>query len=462
MKLRARRWLPACAALLGLAAAGTAGAQGAGTPPTAAEIDALGLGLPQPAEPAPARADAAPAAAGSRNSATLEAAVGRDAWRAETFAGEPPRQRRQRLSASGSIERRLGAGWLLRASDRIDIAWRAGEQTLDAEQVAHTLKELQLSWGSQQLFVDLGRFIERMGVAYAYNPTDLWRRHTVVARTSEDPSLARSERLGAVGLRVQWLWDGGSVVGLLAPQLQRRPGGGALSPHLERSNADTRGAVRVALRLGSATQAEALWQHDEASGSAWGANLSLLADERTVLHAEVLLTREAGIVERALATGMPEAPYRLAPLRAGWRPRAVAGATVTPWPELTLALEWHHDGTALGEAAWRDVASPTTLAGLQRYLRLREYAISAQDPLARNNLFARAALRDWPARGWGGSVLWRRNLEDRSSYHWLQLTHERGALALALTWAIARGAPRTEYGDSQARSNLQLAAIWTL
>lgn len=427
--------------------------------PTSDENEALRLVVPEPARESGAAVEP-PAALRSAGTARLEAAWGRDSWRPETFASEPPSPRRARLSAAYSLDASAGPGLRVVLADRIDIAWREGEQGLRSDQVAHTLKEAFLSVGAQTRFLDVGRFNDRVGVAYAYNPTDVLRRYAVVARTSDDPTLARGDRLGVVGLRGQWLWESASLAVLVAPVLRRKPSSGALSPYIERSNADRRLGLRLATRLGRANQAELLWHHDSGSGTQWGANLSSLLGERTVLHAEWLLTREAALVQRA--TTVPAAqPFRLSKATGRWRPRAALGASVALTAQLSMVLEWHHDGTALSRAQWQALAQPQTLAELRRYLQVREHATAAQDILARNAAFLRLALREWPQPGWSLSAFVRANLEDRSRYAWLQLARERGAYGLSLTLTRASGARATEYGDANARYSVQLVGSWT-
>ncbi|UXI66190.1 hypothetical protein [Tahibacter amnicola] len=421
--------------------------------PSADETAALDLAPPESAMPD----TDAPEPANMALQGMLEWALGHDSWRPHTFAGPPPSHARGRFSAAIYVDRPLTDQVRGVFADRIDIGWRAGEGTPDADAITHTLKEAYLSIGAKDAFLDVGRFNERIGVAYAYNPTDIARRYAVVARPSDDPALVRSDRLGKVGIRAQRLWPDGSVVAVVAPRLRRSPSGAVLSPYIERSNSDTQAWVRASRRFGEATQAEALVHYDPASGAAWGMNLSTLSGESTVIYAEALATREGSLAQRALAPRDPNAPFALPDVHDAYRLRASLGASITLTEKFSTALEWHYDGTAYDRQAWDTLANPQSVDQLRRYLQVRAYAVEAQDNLTRQYAFARAAWREPFGKDTALTAFTRANLADHSRYTWLQFARDLEHCSLTVTFAHAAGDRHTEFGDVPARTSLQVA-----
>lgn len=421
---------------------------------SADEMAALELAAPPPAAPA----------TGRDGSATwgFEAALGHDTWRDWTFAGAPPQSLRSRLSAQVRGRTELSPHWTAVYMQRVDVDYRRGSGSLSAGNVSPTLSEAYLGYAGRRLFADLGRFNERLGVAYGYNPTDFFRHDAVVARASEDPTLLRSTRLGVVGARFQYIGDNGALALIYAPRLRRAPQDGALSPHLERSNSDTQWLLRMSRRLSERTLVEGLAYYREGTGWQPGMNLSTLVGQRTVLYTEWSMSREADVDVRADAVD-PRAPHAAPRLRRGaYRSRLATGASVTLGRRVQAVLEAQYDGTGLDAQASRRLATPQTPAELRRYLRLRDYVTQSQSLLSRRYLFARLSL----ARPFGEksslSGFVRYNLDDRSRYLWLQAGRQFGSVDCSLTVAMPLGSRASEYGDVQARRTTLLTLEWAL
>lgn len=390
----------------------------------------------------------------------LEAALGYDRWRAWTFADAEPDPWRGRVSAFFRRRWKAGDGWSAVVSHRIDVGYRSGQQTLDSDDLAYTLSEAYVGHAGERLFVDLGRFNERAGVAYAYNPTDVFRTNAVVARVSDDPSLLRSDRLGVVGVRAHYLYDDGSVTLIAAPRLSRSVDDAALSTHLARSNSDTRVVVRASRRLSERTLIEAMALHQAGLGWQPGFSVSTLWGEHVVAYGESLLTREIDVDERSEAVD-PEAPFAAPTRHTHFRPRASLGVNIAVGQRLTLVLEGHYDGTALDGDRLATLASPQDASELARYLQLRQYAADSQSQLARRYLFGRlAVLRPFGEETFLSGFV-RHNLEDDSSYLWLQAGFTRDAFTWSATFAAPVGRRASEFGNLQASNTLLLTMEWT-
>lgn len=417
------------------------------------DAEMAALGLP---EAAPPRAESI----GTTGRWFLETTFGYDRWRNWTFADAPPSPLRGRVSAQHSGRWALSPRWQAVLTSRVDIGYRYGRDGLHEIEPAYTLSEAYLGWEQRRLFVDIGRINDRTGVAYAYNPTDIFRSNSVVARVSDDPSLLRSTRLGVVGARAQYLLEDGSITLIVAPSVRSRPSTGLLSPRLENTNSDTRVMLRASRRISEQDHVEAVLAHQPGIGWQPGASVSTLWGDSVVVYGELLLTRERDIDERAAAWN-PLAPYALLADRTRYRPRAAAGMSITFGRRYTLVVEGHQDSTALGADRLQDMARPQDPGSLQRYLRLREYASSSQSSLSRHYLFSRLAIAQPFGNNTSLAGFIRYNLDDDSSYLWLQAGFQRGSHAWSATIAAPVGRRSTEYGDLQASTTLLLTLAWT-
>lgn len=423
----------------------------------AAEQAAFDIVVPE------AAMEAVSAAGGGGSSAVwnFEAAVGHDQWRKWSFADEVPESARGRLSAQFRGRWPLSQTWSAVYAHRLDIGYRLNSGPIDSDNVVSTPAEAYVSRTDSAWFVDVGRFNERVGVAYGYNPTDFFRHYAVVARVSEDPTLLRSTRLGVVGVRVQHIADNTSWVAIYAPPLRTRATDGVFSPHLERTNSDSQWLLRISRRLSEQSLVEAMAYHREGTGWQPGVNLSMLLGERTVLYGEWSMTREADVAARADAVDS-DAPYSAPRLRGSYRSRAAIGTSVAIGQRVQAVLEAHYDGTGLDGAARRRLASPHDLPSLLRYLRLRDYVVGSQSLLSRRYLFGRLSVRKPFGENSSLSTFVRYNLEDRSRYLWLQVARNQGARSYALTIAAPLGDRATEYGDVPARATVLLTMEWAL
>ncbi len=421
----------------------------------AAELAALDLDFAEPADtPAEEQTERVDGKFG------LEAALGYDRWRAWTFADAVPDPWQSRVSAQYRRRWTVGDGWSTVLDNRVDVAYRNRQDSLDSNDVAYTLSEAYVGYAGKRLFLDVGRFNERIGVAYAYNPTDVFRSNSVVARVSDDPSLLRSSRLGVVGLRAQYLYDNGSLNLIAAPRLSRNEDEDALSPHLARSNSDTRVMLRASRRLSEQSLVEAVALIQPGGGWQPGLNVSTLWGDHVVAYSESLMTREVDIDERSEAVD-PTAPFAAPTPSTRYRPRTVFGISTAIGQRFTVVLEGQYDATALDRDRLAELGSPEDATELARYLRLRQYAVDSQSQLARRYLFARVAV----ARPFGENTFLtsfvRYNLEDDSRYFWLQAGLTRHAITWSATLAAPAGGRGSEFGDVQASNTLLLTMEWT-
>lgn len=389
----------------------------------------------------------------------FEAAASNVHWRDDAFAGPVPASTGGRLSTRWRLRQPLASNLRFVLSDAIDIGWRRHERFLQADDIVHTLQEAYVSLQAGRGYLDFGRINEKVGVAYGYSPNDVLRRHAVVSRASEDPVVLRNNRLGTVGLRGQLLFERASIVALLAPALRERPSSGVLSPYLERSNSDSQAVLRLSTRLGADTQAEVLLHGRSNGGAQTGLNLSSVFGDHLTAYAELALTREAGIVERALAVD-PARPYAAPPAGHTSRARYSVGLNLTPQPHFSVGLELQGDDTALGRQALATLLDPVDGAALARYVSVARYAAASQDNLARRYGLVHARWTEPFGTRLSLAGFSRWNGYDHSRYSWLQAAYPQTSGSVALTLTHSGGRPGTEFGNGPARFTAQLSLDW--
>lgn len=406
----------------------------------------------------------APAAASdgaTTQSLDLELAAVGYRWRVDSFAGAAPPATGTRLSGTWRLRHAFNDRWRLVAGDALDIGWYRHEKPFDSDHVRHTLQEAFVTGHLDGSYLDAGRFNERIGVAYGYSPNDVYRRHAIVSRVSEDPVAMRNNRLGTVGVRVQQLFEGGSLVGVLAPRLRQRDSAAVLSPYLERSNSDWQASLRGSLKLPHETQLEVLGYCRDMGAVQWGMNLSTGVGSYVTAYAEYAASSDAGVVSRAMARD-PARPFAQAgPLHAR-RARYSIGVSVTPVPNLTVGLEGQGDDTALNREELRQLLAPATAAQLQVALATAGYASETQDNLGHQYGLLRASWTNMfgSRASVSGFVRW--NLLDHSRFSWLQFAYPHATGSTAVSVAHMDGARATEYGHGRARLTAQLAINWHL
>jgi hypothetical protein len=380
-------------------------------------------------------------------------------WRPETFVGEEPSTGSARLSATWRLRHPFNNRWSLIVNDALDIGWYRHEKPFVADNVRHTLQEAYLSGRLGGSYIDAGRFNERIGVAYGYSPNDVFRRHTIISRVSEDPIAMRNNRLGTVGMRVQQLFERGSLVAVVAPRLRQRASEAVLSPYLERTNSDWQASLRAGVKLPLETQLEGVAHYRERGRVQWGVNLSTGLGDSVTAYVEYAASPDADVISRALALD-PGRPFaQTSPLHSH-RSRYSVGLTVTPKPNVTIGLEAQGDDTALDRGELRLLMAPATPSQLQTALAAASYASETQDNLGRHYGLLRASWTNICGSRVSASSFVRWNVLDHSRFSWLQLEYPHASGSTALALAHMGGDKATEYGNGRARVTAQLSINW--
>jgi|GEM_PF-978191 len=421
--LRPRR--PARLAALALAASA---ALACALPAAAADapFDPLALQVDEPA--------AAAAAAPTRLS--LEAAVG--------HATRPQGQSERgiaRLALDARHAQGLGevGGGALRGvvSARIDASDPEDPRIAGA---VFSLREAYLGWhdAGASTVVELGRIRLRDGPGYGHNPTDFFRDHALRTIGTQNPVALREHRMGAVMLRAQRLWAGGSAALALAPELQSRRSTEAFSLDLGATNDRARALATLGTRWGERLGSTLLLYAEDGAAPQPGASLSALLGAATTVHAEASLARERSLHARALALPAPEQR----------RARATLGLTHTTADKLSVTVEAHHNGHALDASGWRQHLSPAAGAPPQAALAYHAQALALQDSASRWAAMLWITRPDLFAPRLDLSLMARHNASDRSQTAWAELRWRLDGRDLALQLLHNRGRSGSEYGSA--------------
>jgi hypothetical protein len=324
-------------------------------------------------------------------------------------------------------------------------------------------RELYAVWQpAPGAFFDVGRVNLKNGVASGYNPTDFFAARAVVDPTSLDPAVLREDRLGTVMAEAQYLWSGGAAAFAYAPRLASpaplRSIGQLpeLGPLFDQTNTTDRWLAKVSAKITEDFAPELLLYH-AAEETRVGGNLAQSFGRATTLYAEWSGGMEQNLPAQALgfavASGMePAAAANAVSIdrrRAFRNDLAIGGSYSTPG-EVTLTLEYdlHEAGVTGGQlrGIYTAAAQGNTAAAQGLWL-LRGYAGDQQQPLGRQEGFARVAWNDAFVRDLELDAFTMVSLQDGSLLGEVSATYDLndhwqlGALATATL-----GGRRSEYG----------------
>jgi hypothetical protein len=351
----------------------------------------------------------------------------------------------RRASVDVRVDTRLAPGWRLVFADRLDATGVHGEPS---SRTVNTLKEAYVAWQPQAgRLLDLGRVNPRQGVATGFNPTDVFKANAIRSQVSPDPASLRENRLGSVMLRGQALWDGGAVTALLSPKLADAPSDASYSLDPGATNRTQRWLVAGSHTLAAGFAPQWLLTGGPGQPVQSGLNLTGLLGDATVAFAEWSGGR--GQPLWASAPGPPPAER--------WFNRLALGATHTTASNLSVTLEYEHNGAAPDRAGWDALrAAPPGLA-----LAYLGQAAALQDLATRHALFVYATWQDAGVRRLDLSGLVRVDLDRHSRTSWLEARYRWDRVDVAVQWLRNAGDPVSAFGGLPVRGSLQvLARAW--
>lgn len=396
--------------------------------------------------PPAAAADSAPAepVAEARGAARPRVAV-----EAAVLALRRPDGRDQtghRLGLDLRWRSRLGSQVHAALSDRIDDL----QPALDGRQrTRNSLREALVGWSTtdRTATVEAGRINVRHGPAYGFNPSDFLRSGATRTITNADPVAVRENRIGSFMLRGNQVVDGGAWEAVWSPKLTgSAPDAQTWTADLGATNAQHRLLLSASTRLSERWSAEglALWQREHGHDR-WGANLTGLVGDATVVYAEWSYGRLASLAQQWLAAAGTDA----------LRHQAAAGLTYTLSSGTTLSAEWSFNGAGLDRHQSQ-----------QLFTRSADLAAAAvasaqanQDQLARRAWLLYATHKGVVHKQLDMAAFLRGNAVDRSTLAWVEWRYHWPRFDGVLQWQRGFGDVQTEYGSLPLRQAVQLIGV---
>jgi hypothetical protein len=282
----------------------------------------------------------------------------------------------------------------------------------NADTLNYDLREAYLSGSpdsARQWFVDFGRINVRNGAAYGFNPTDFFRKQSVIDEVSQDPSVLRDNRLGTLMVRGQYLSSGNSLTALFAPKMYEALAiDGAVStwdPQLRRTNAQNRLEITDTYDFGHDLNPQAVLYHE---GSIWsyGLNLTHGLGKQTTAYVEWSASRRRNLIDEALRYAVDTGTFADAdsPLSNDSAPRfsndLAAGVSYTTQANVDFILEYDLHQAGFSKSDWVRWFAAGTATSADRLVwgklwYLRAYASVQQEPVNRQSLFLRIAKDDF-------------------------------------------------------------------
>ncbi len=311
-----------------------------------------------------------------------------------------------RLFLDARTNWRIGDGFALVYSGRLNLRVEDGIGFPDHENIRNDLREAYLAWqNGTGLSLELGRINLKSGVAEGFNPTDYFKTRAVVEPISADPTVLREDRLGTAMLLGQAVWPGGSLTAAIAPKLADDSAPylntdlPSFNPMFDRTNAYTRTLLKASFDLFDDISPEALF-YDEAGHSQFGLNATKGLGQAVIVYLEWSGGRRASLADEAFLDGvrngvLPSAPPIPTSAARSFANDLALGTTYATKIGINFDVEYDYHEAGFSSADWRNWfdgghGADPFLPGELWFIR--GYAADQQEPMARNGLFLRA---DW-------------------------------------------------------------------
>jgi hypothetical protein len=343
-----------------------------------------------------------------------------------------------RVSFDLRLDTALARDWRAALADRLDVSDPA--QSDPGPHAINTLQNAFVSWqAGEGLAFDAGRVNVHEGVAQGYNPTDVLREGAVRSVVSIDPASLRENRQGSVLLRAQVLRESGSAWFAWSPRLGEASHDAGWNPDLHATNPRGRAILSLSPRISELWSSQWLVVRDGDHPLQWGANLSALAGEATVLYLEWLGGRSPSLAHEVLAPLGRDVADDTA-----FRNRLALGGTWTSTDKLGLTAELDFDGAALGSPDWQNLPR----LGAQDYLAYRLDLFALREPPTRRAIFLMARWQDAFLPRLDLSALQNIDAIDHSRRNWLEARYHLDRTEFALQWQHVSGSVTSNYGAS--------------
>ncbi len=340
---------------------------------------------------------------------------------------------------------------------------REGESFTTSDDLRLDIKEAYISWHqSPTQFLDVGRINIKNGVATGFNPTDYFKVGTVLDRNTEDVSQLRDARLGALLIKAQKLWDGGSLTVLASPEISDSKDRWysdeeITGMNLHKSNDRSRALAK--LTLSNDFSPEMIY-YNEAGKHNLGVNISRVFSKQWFAYAEWNIGQRRNLLDKAFLDLRDT--NQLSPTISQQFPRdygeyyqqqLALGASYTSTSNITSKLEYHYNEAGLSKTdknKWIDLGrtaqnDPATTGQL---LSVRGTAQTYGEPLGKHSLFLHSTWTDAAINNLDLTALVKTNLDDNSWLTQLELAYTPNTnTELSLRYAKYNGDKESIYGS---------------
>jgi hypothetical protein len=338
-------------------------------------------------------------------------------------------QNGERVSLDVAYRKMLSQDWEVVFSDRLDMLWSPQREEVN------TLKEAYVDWRKDDAFiVDAGRINQRLGVAFGYNPTDVFKSDAIRDVISESPDSLRSDRLGVAMLRGQYLWSDGSLTGIVAPKIASQPSDAPLSPDFGATNNDSRWLLMGNQRLiGSFSPQWLIFGTGNGSPHV-GLNLTAGIGDSTILYLEWSAGNERSQFDAANGTNGGST----------FKNKASIGMTYTTSFNISVTLEYEFDQAALSAEEERHEIATDPL-GYAQYL---SYSSLMQENAARQAYFVYVSWNKFLSANSDLRFFARRAPADQSTMLWMQFVYKFKNVDISIERDLYHGSAFSAYGAS--------------
>lgn len=369
----------------------------------------------------------------------------------------------------------LGSSLTFKTSMLFNAYTRQEEDFAISDDLRIDINEAYVSWQqSPMLFVDVGRINVKNGMATGFNPTDYFKVGSLLVRNTEDISELRDDRLGALLIQGQKLWDGGSLTLLVSPKITYKSNRwysdkDVVGLNLHKTNSHTRVMLKLTHKVSEEISPEWIY-YNESGNHNVGLNVSKALNNQWLSYAEwnvgkrrnlideaLLQARESNYLDPAVAQQFPDDKGE------HFQHQLAVGASYTSVSNITTHLEYHYNEAGLSTTDiehWFEAGSNARYnpAALGQLLSIRELAKARGEPFGKHTLFLRSNWTDAGLDDLDLTGLLIIDLNDNSNLVQAEATYRlNNKASLSLRLAKFQGDKKSNYGslDKEQTATLQ-------
>lgn len=359
----------------------------------------------------------------------------------------------------------LGTNITIKTNMLFNAYARQNDEFNSPDDLRLDINEAYASWQiSPTLFADMGRINIKSGVANGFNPSDYFKVGSVLVRNTEDTSQLRDSRLGALLVRGQKLWDGGSLTLLISPEFNDNSNHwfsdkDTVGLNLQKTNDRTRTMLKFTYRVSEDFSPEFIY-YNESDKHNFGLNISNALNNQWLAYAEWNVGKRRNLIDEALLEARKSGYLDPAVTQQFSDDKGVRylhqfaiGASYTSVSNITTNLEYHYNGAGLSKIdaeRWFEAGSNTrnSPVALAQLLSIRGLAQTRGEPFGKQTLFLRSNWTDAGMDDLELTGLLITDLKDDSSLVQVGTVYRPNAeITLSLRLARFHGERKSNYGS---------------